>query len=56
MYPYFNLSDDILYILDEIGDARDEATVNKVSCEEMYSDCPASTIVKLRNQLLNLII
>ena len=56
MSPLFNLSEDLLYILDEMGDARDEATVNKVTCEEMYSDCPSSTIVKLRDQLMRLIV
>ena len=51
-----NLSDDVLYMLDEMGDARTEASENDVTCEEMYSDCPATTIISLRQQLLSLVL
>ena len=56
MSQFMNLSDDVLYMLDEMGDARTEASENDVTCEEMYSDCPATTIISLRQQLLSLVL
>ena len=39
-----NLPDDVNYILDELGDARNDAKNNEVECHEMYDACPSKTI------------
>ena len=51
---FLYLSDDVNYIVDELSDARTEATENEVTCEEMYSDCPSKSIMTLLNQLKNI--
>ena len=39
--------------MDELSDARTEATENEVTCEEMYSDCPSKSIMTVLNQFKN---
>ena len=41
-------------IVDELSDARTEATENEVTCEEMYSDCPSKSIMTLLHQFKNI--
>ena len=47
MSEALNLPDDVNYILDELGDARNDAKNNEVECHEMYDACPSNTIANI---------
>ena len=47
-----NLPDDLNNIIDELKDARyDNSETEDTTCEEIFSDCPAPSIVSIKNKL-----
>jgi len=50
-----NMPDDIHFILDELGDARNDAKENEVTCQEMYNQCPSKTIMDIVNRAKKLV-
>mgnify|MGYP001259178618 FL=1 len=44
---FMNMPDDINFILDELGEARNDAKENEVTCQEMYNQCPSKTIMDI---------
>lgn len=52
---FMNMPDDINFILDELGEARNDAKENEVTCEEMYNQCPSKTIMDIVNRARNLV-
>ena len=48
-----NLPDDLNNIIDELKDARydNSETDAETTCEEIFSDCPAPSIVSIKNHL-----
>ena len=53
---FMNMPDDINFILDELGEARNDAKENEVTCEEMYNQCPSKTIMEIVNRARKLVI
>ena len=52
---FMNMPDDINFILDELGDARNDAKENEVTCQEMYNQCPSKTIMDIVNRAKKLV-
>ena len=50
-----NLPDDLNNIIDELKDARYDNSETETTCEEIFSDCPAPSIVSIKNHLNKLI-
>ena len=46
-----NLPDDLNNIIDELKDARSDNSEDETTCEEMFSDCLAPSIVTIKNHL-----
>ena len=46
-----NLPDDLNNIIDELKDARSDNSEDDRTCEEMFSDCLAPSIVTIKNHL-----
>ena len=46
-----NLPDDLNNIIDELKDARYDNSESETTCEEIFSDCPAPSIVSLKDHL-----
>ena len=42
-----NMPDDINFVLDELGEARNDAEENGVTCQEMYNQCPSKPIMDI---------
>ena len=53
---FMNMPDDINFILDELGEARNDAKENEVTCQEMYNQCPSKTIMDIVNRARKLVI
>ena len=51
-----NLPDDVNFIMDELGDARNDAKENQVTCKEMYSQCPSKTIMDILYRVRTLVL
>ena len=52
---FMNMPDDINFILDELGEARNDAKENEVTCQEMYNQCPSKTIMDIVNRAKKLL-
>lgn len=52
---FMNMPDDINFILDELGEARNDAKENEVTCQEMYNQCPSKTIMDIVNRAKKLV-
>ena len=49
-----SLPDDLLSVLDEFSDARNEALDEKVDCKKLYDECPSETIVHVMSKIKKL--